>query len=243
MPSMQYEPNAVTYNTCLYDQDGNLHRVSHLYERFVSKRLSNVEAIQSYDDGYVNSPLLDVRFAHKLIPIVILTDKGRKIYATAAQQIMTADGFVTVDTLGMRTDLKVLDFSLPVVHQYGHRKYSRGKYRVQAFLRANQIGFADPDERDYDGATITDDFEIYCVDYDTEHPVIHQGIVTLGLNNYRSFLMKHYDVGESSYDKVRKMYTLSTTKHCLTVEVGGTMNYIVHTGVIFKTSPHTGHND
>src|SRR6187431_968078 len=201
MPSMVDEPNALLYTACVYDRDGNLHVISNLYERLVSKRLVEVDQILSYDDTYVPSPLLNIELAHKIRPLIILTEKGRKIYTSPAQQILTADGFMRVDALSIRMDLKMVDFSLPVHQQYGHKKYSKGKYRVQAFLRAHQIPFEDKDATDYDGPTITDDFEIYCVDYSTEHPVEYDGVLTLGLNNYREFLMNHYGVGESSYDK------------------------------------------
>ena len=242
MPSMLDEPNAVTYNTCIFDQSGNLHVVSHVYERFVSKRLDKINEIMSYGQTYEVSPLLNVRFAHRIRPLVILTDKGRKIYANPAQQILTDEGFVTVDNLGMRSSLRVGDFSLSVDTQYGFRKYSRGKYRVQAFLRAHQIPFQDPNTKDYDGSTITDDFEIYCLDHNTE-PALHNGILTLGINNYREYLMKHYDVGEFSYDKIKKISQIAKPKYALTVEVGGLNNYIVHTGAVFKSSPHGDRND
>lgn len=239
---MTNELNAVTYNTCVFDGAGNLHVVSHLYERFVSKRLEKITEVMSYGETYSVSPLLNVRFAHKIRPLTIITDKGRKIYANPAQQILTDEGFVTVDNLGIRTELKVVDFSLSVNTQYGFRKYSRGKYRVQAFLRAHQIPFEDPDTKNYDGSTITKDFEIYCLDHDTE-PSLRNGVLTLGINNYREFLMNHYNVGEYSYDKIKKINQIATPKYCLTVEVGGLSNYIVHTGAIFKSSPLGDTND
>jgi len=229
---MIYTEDALIVNSHVFDETGHLYAISRIYEMFISKRVKSIDKVLSYDDGYIPSDLVNVQHAHMLRPIIIRTKSGRKIYGTSGQNILTENGFVKVSNLAIGMNLKTLDFYMQSEHHYGYSKYSQPAWRIRAFLRGHSIPF------DIEGdATITDDMYIHCVDYDTEHPVLFNDSVTLGLNNYREFLMDHYNVEEWSYDPIVSMNTLKYAKHCMIVKVNGVGNYVVHTGAIFKSSP------
>lgn len=231
MVSRMKTDNALIYTTCLFDANGDMHPVSHIYEMAISTRLKTIENLLSYNEGYTLSPILDIQLTKKIAPIVLATENNRKIYATAGQEILTRDGFVKVGQLGIKTELKVLDNFIPTYRQYGYKKFSQGKYRVAAFLKAHAIPFEEVED-----GIITDRYEIYCVQYDTDAPSIKGNIVTLGLNNYRKFLMDEYEKGEYSYDKIVKMTQFKQLKYAMSLQVGGDKNYVTHSGAIFRTN-------
>jgi len=176
--------------------------------------------------------LKDIYICQVKRPFAITTKNGRKHLAFYKQRILTSNGFVRVDRLGINAELITFDHNPYMNRQYGFRKYSLGYLRLRAFLRNHLIEF----EEVGDVGTKVGDTTFYCVDYDVEEPIISGNDITLGLNNYREFLMKMFGVGLFSTDTVVNIKQRAATKYILGIVVeDGPQNLIVQNGLVFTT--------
>ena len=211
-------------------EDITMTKIWENHAKVIESRKRVIE-LQAYDNGYKLNKVVDVRVAGNIDMALVTTAAGRKFYCAVDSTIATERGMMPLRKIGVGTNLLTLDM---YKRYYGDQlKHDvTGNGRVRAFLRNHDHAFTIGPN----GETLWGGYTIYCVDYDTPSPVFEANMtITLGLNNWRSFMMTEFGLAEYNLDPVAKIkYPVPRTG--LAVYVEGTQNIIVHNGVILQTT-------
>lgn len=227
-----YIKDPIMFTHHVFGPDGNDITMTKIWENHakVIPSRKKVIQLQAYENGYQLNTVLDVKVAGNIDMALVTTRAGRKFYSALDSTILTKRGMMPLRQVGVGTELVTLEM---YKRYYGDQLKLdvSGNGRVRAFLRNHDLAFAHAEN----GGTLWNEYTFYCVDYDIDEPIFENETFTLGLNNYREFLMEELGLPEYAFDPVVSIkYPVPRTG--LAVYVEGPQNVIVHNGVVLQTT-------
>ena len=238
-----YIHDGVLYLHYVLDGEGRHIRMSKLWEKWNYKHPNakpKVDTIKSFDNGFVNNKIVDLRVAGNEDLFWVSTVGGRKFYIAAENRVLTTQGYRGV---------KELAIGLPLITMDNYKGYygdhlalkTDGNSRVRAMLRNHYIPF---DELD-GGGTLVNGYKIWVVDYDTGIPEgtkAGDDMYTFGLDTYRDGVTKLLGLTNHSTDAIvsivpaRRLYTIG-------IYMENQQNVVLTNGVVLEATQTEARND
>lgn len=229
-----YINDGLIYSQYVFKEDGTEIRMARIWERAQHVRPTGegkLDKILSYDNGYTTSNITDMRVCGDKQMARLKLRSGRSLPIGLDASLITPNGPVRVRELGVGTKLVAVDC---YKHYRGDmiKLSTHGNARVRALLRNHGVPFT---VSKYDG-TITDNWDLYCYNFETPGVVVEGRKVTYGLNNYREGIKQLLGLPDSTTDEVVAIEPIRYGKYALAMYLDGPQNIVLDNGLIIQST-------